>query len=144
MPAPTYAYTKTLHGRGFDQTLTDVVAALKEEGFGVITEIDVQKTMKDKLDKDFRRYRILGACNPGFAHGVLSRDLFVGLLLPCNVVVFDEHEGGEDGCTTVSIAKPLDMLRVAARDDLADLAVEVDVRLQRVIERLGAACPEHA
>ena len=77
----------------FDQAVEEVTAALKEEGFGVLTEIDVQRTLKEKLDVDFQRYVILGACNPLLAHQALSSELLVGVLLPCNVTVAETEQG---------------------------------------------------
>jgi uncharacterized protein (DUF302 family) len=143
MRAPDYGFTKTLHGLGFDAARTLAIDTLKTEGFGIVSEIDVTKTLKDKLDEDFRRYTILGACNPRLALGALSTDLFVGLLLPCNVIVFEEHPGKPDGCVTVSIAKPTSMFEIVKNPELSGLAAEVDARLARVLERLGAPCPEH-
>ena len=88
-----YTFSKTLDG-GFDETIVRVTAALKDAGFGVLTEIDVKATLKNKLDVDFRNYRILGACNPGLAHRALSERPQAGLLLPCNVTVESLEEGG--------------------------------------------------
>jgi uncharacterized protein (DUF302 family) len=117
---------------GFDEALARVPEALKAEGFGVLTEIDVQATLKKKLDVDFRRYRILGACNPPFAHRALQHSLDVGMLLPCNVVVYET----DDGKTVVSAVDP--MQTMAARGDAAiqPLAEEVRRKLQRVVDSL--------
>ena len=117
---------------GFDETLAKVPEALKAEGFGVLTEIDVQATLKKKLDVDFRRYRILGACNPPFAHRALQHSLDVGMLLPCNVIVYETDEGK----TVVSAVDPMQTL--AARGDAAlqPLAEEVRRKLQRVVDSL--------
>jgi len=106
-------------------------AALKEEGFGVLTEIDVKATLKEKLDADFRKYVILGACNPSLAHQALNTELEIGLLLPCNVIV---HE--EDGGSVVSIVDPIAMLGVVENPDLEPVAQEARTRLQRVVEAL--------
>jgi len=118
--------------RGFDEVLAKVPEALKTEGFGVLTEIDVQATLKKKLDVDFRRYRILGACNPPFAHRALQHSLDVGMLLPCNVIVYETDEGK----TVVSAVDPMQTL--AARGDAAlqPLAEEVRRKLQRVVDSL--------
>jgi uncharacterized protein (DUF302 family) len=115
----------------YEQAIASVTAALKEEGFGVLTEIDVQTTFKKKLDADFQRYIILGACNPTFAHKVLSTNLEMGLLLPCNVIVYEEGDG-----SVVSIGDPVLMLNLADQPELNDIATEVKARLQRVLEKL--------
>ena len=111
-----------------------ITAALKTEGFGVLTEIDVQATLKQKLNADFRRYTILGACNPPLAHRALSANLDVGLLLPCNVTVYED-----DGGAVVTAVDPVLMLG-ALRDDqlVCDVAEEARVRLQRAIASLSA------
>jgi uncharacterized protein (DUF302 family) len=96
--------------RPFDEALDLVVAALKVEGFGVLTRIDVHKTLKEKLNQDFRPYVILGACNPPLAHRALSTDAAVGLMLPCNVTV----EATPENNTLVRIANPQAMLQVGA------------------------------
>lgn len=102
----TYHFSKTLRVP-FDAAVERVTAALQREGFGILTEIDVQATLKQKLDADFRRYVILGACNPSLAHRALLADLDVGLLLPCNVIVYEE-----DGGSVISVIDPLAMLGV--------------------------------
>lgn len=106
---------------------------LQDEGFGILTEIDVQATFKKKLDVDFRPYRILGACNPALAHQALSADENIGLLLPCNVVVF---QGDEVGTSVVGVIDPEVQLSVTGRDDIAPIAGEVRERMERVIEKL--------
>jgi uncharacterized protein (DUF302 family) len=116
----------------YDEALTRVAEALKSEGFGVLTEIDVRDTLKKKLGVDFRRYKILGACNPPFAHRALQADLDVGLLLPCNVVVYE----ADDGSVKVRAIDP--MQTVAARGDasLAGVAQEVHDQLARAMRRV--------
>jgi uncharacterized protein (DUF302 family) len=115
----------------YDEALNKVTAALKAEGFGVLTTIDVKETLKQKLGVDFRRYVILGACNPPLAHRALSADLDVGLLLPCNVIVY------EDGAQSViSLVDPLAMLGVMANPALKSIADEAHAKLQRVAEVL--------
>jgi len=127
-----YGYDRTLEDVTFDAALEQVTAALKEEGFGVLTEIDVKATLKKKIDVDFRRYRILGACNPVLAHKALSSELHLGLLLPCNVVVF-EDDGGR---VTVSLVKPAEMFKVVDNPELEAIAGEVDEKLRRVRDAL--------
>ena len=117
----------------YEQAVDKVVAELKTEGFGVLTEIDVQTTLKNKLGAEFRKYVILGACNPSLAHRALSTTLDVGLLLPCNVVVYEQDEG-----SVVAILDPLSMLGVVESSELDSVAQEARMRLQRVIEALGA------
>ena len=132
MTDPTYGYTKNLRSVSFDGVLQKVTDALKEQGFGVLTEIDVKATLKKKLDVDFRSYCILGACNPSLAHKALSSELAIGLLLPCNVIVLEE----DDGTITVSIAKPREMFKMVSNASLAELAEEVDRKLQKVIDTI--------
>ena len=118
----------------FETAQARVIAALKVEGFGVLTEIDVKDTLKKKLDVDFRPYKILGACNPPLAYRALSTAPEVGLLLPCNVVVAQ----AEDGVTEVSLVDPLAMLGVVAYADLRVVAEEAAARLDRVAASLEA------
>ena len=118
----------------YEQAVQQTTEALKAEGFGVLTQIDVQAVMKQKLNADFRRYVILGACNPPFAHRSLSANLDVGLLLPCNVTVYEEGEG-----CVVTAVDPVVMLGAFAEDaKLHDIAAEVRGKLQRVIDSLRA------
>lgn len=105
--------------------------ALAAEGFGVLTEIDVKETFREKLDLDFRPYRILGACNPEFAHRALGMDADLGALLPCNVVLY---EGERPGTTVVAAADPVVQLSVTGRDDMDELASEVRERIARAVE----------
>ena len=116
-----------------DEADARVRAALQDEGFGILTEIDVRATLKKKLDADFRPYRILGACNPALAHQALSQETDIGLLLPCNVVVY---EGDEAGTSVVAILDPEQQLGVSGRDDLGDLAGDVRRRMERVLAAL--------
>jgi len=117
---------------GFDEALAKVPEALKAEGFGILTEIDVQATLKKKLDVDFRRYRILGACNPPFAHQALRQSLDVGLLLPCNVIVYET----DTGKTVVSAVDPMQTMAVQGDEAMRSLAEQVRQKLQRVIDAL--------
>ncbi len=115
----------------YEQAVDKVTAALKSEGFGILTEIDVKATLKKKLDTDFRRYVILGACNPPLAHRALQVDLDVGLLLPCNVIVYEDGEG-----SVVSIIDPLTMVEISDNPSLGEVAQEARTRLQRVVDKL--------
>jgi uncharacterized protein (DUF302 family) len=124
----SYGYEKTLEGVSYDQALDRVTEALKQEGFGVLTEIDVGETLKKKLDVDFRRYKILGACNPQQAHKALQAELPIGLLLPCNVIVYEDDAGN----AVVSIANPREMFRIVDNPTLQSVAEDVDAALRRV------------
>ena len=115
---------------GFDDAVKRVREALQKEGFGVLTEIDVKETFKKKLDADFRKYLILGACNPPFAHRALTKDLEIGLLLPCNVVVY-ENVGGGIRVTAVDAAA---MATMSGSEAFSDIADEINEKLKRVIE----------
>jgi len=106
---------------------------LQKEGFGILTEIDVRATLKMKLDVDFRPYKILGACSPPLAHQALTAELDIGLLLPCNVVVY---EGDSEGTSVVAVINPRVQLGITGRDDINPLADEVGTRIQRVLEAL--------
>ncbi len=112
----------------YEDALEAAKAALKDEGFGVLTEIDVRATMKQKLDAEFRRYDIIGACNPPLAHRALSSELDIGLLLPCNVIVYEE-----DGGSVVAALDPEDMMSFAANEALAPVAREAKARLERAL-----------
>jgi len=131
---PEYGYTSHLRGVSYADAKARITAALKEEGFGVLTEIDVAATLKAKIDADFRPYVILGACNPTLAHRALGAELGVGLLLPCNVCVWEE-----DGGSVVSIAKPEAMFEIVGRSDVRPIADEAGARLRRALERVTAA-----
>lgn len=133
MNGPTdYGYTRTLPGVPPSEAIRRVTEALKTEGFGVLTTIDVRETMKQKLGIDFREYVILGACNPNLAHRALEADLSVGLLLPCNVTVFDSG----DGASVVQVVKPAAMLSVVQNAAVEPVAQEADARLQRALEKV--------
>ncbi|HSN30650.1 MAG TPA: DUF302 domain-containing protein [Kofleriaceae bacterium] len=122
--------TKTLP-LDYDTTLAKLPDALKTEGFGVLTEVDVQSTLRAKLGLEFRRYKILGACNPTLAHKALSIDLGAGVMMPCNVTVY------EDGPRTVVTAvDPMETF-AAADPTLRPIAEEVRAKLARVLDRLG-------
>ena len=126
---PTYGYTAHLRGVSFEDARSRITDALKEQGFGILTEIDVKATIKAKLNLDFRRYVILGACNPQLAHQTLEVELGVGLLLPCNVCIWDEDAG-----VVVSIARPGAMFEIVKNSALQPLVQEVDQRLRSALD----------
>lgn len=130
----TYGFEQRLGHATVDEALDRVTDALKREGFGILTRIDVKETLKKKLDVDFRRYLILGACNPSLAHKALTTDAQIGLLLPCNVVVQETDDG-----VIVSIADPRVMFTVVDNPALAPIVDEADQRLRRVMASLAAA-----
>jgi uncharacterized protein (DUF302 family) len=113
----------------YEQAVERTRRALKEEGFGVLTEIDVKATLKQKLDVDFRRYVILGACNPPLAHRGFTAELDIGLLLPCNVVVYEE----DPARSRVAILDPVVQLSIAGRKDIEPLAAEARQKLARAL-----------
>ncbi|HRP68557.1 MAG TPA: DUF302 domain-containing protein [Turneriella sp.] len=125
-----YGFSKTVLG-SFDEVEARVREALQKEGFGVLTEINVQATLKKKLDVDFRPYKILGACNPSFAHKALSAEAHIGLMLPCNVVVQQGDKGIE-----VSAIDPIASMMAVKNDALGAIASEVREKMRRVVETL--------
>jgi uncharacterized protein (DUF302 family) len=116
----------------YEEAVEKATAALKEEGFGVLTEIDVRATLKKKLDVDFRRYVILGACNPPFAHKALSAELEIGLLLPCNVIVYETEGGG----SVVSAINPMAALGVVDNPAMHEIAEQVTAKIKRAVDSL--------
>jgi uncharacterized protein (DUF302 family) len=118
----------------YDLALEKVTEALKTEGFGVLTTIDVKTTMKAKLDVDFRRYVILGACNPALAHRALSEELEIGLLLPCNLIVYERDGGG----ATISAMNALAAMSFTGNPALEPIAQEASARLERVLATVGS------
>jgi uncharacterized protein (DUF302 family) len=127
----SYYFSKVVH-LPFEDSLERVAEELRKEGFGILTEIDVKKTLKTKLDVDFRQYRILGACNPPFAYRALQAEDRIGLMLPCNVIV---QERGE-GMVEVSAVDPMASMEALDNPDLENVAREVRDRLKRVVEAL--------
>jgi len=128
----SYGYERVLEGVEFETAVEHVTAALKEEGFGVLTEIDVKETFKKKLDVDYAEYRILGACNPALAHRALGCEPMLGLLLPCNVVVAAQ----EGGAVKVAAIKPSAMFQVVENPQLETVAADVDTKIRAVIAAL--------
>lgn len=127
----SYTYSKTLQ-TSFDEAISKVTDELKKEGFGVLTEIDMQNALKQKLNVDILKYRILGACNPGFAYQALQFEDEIGSMLPCNVVV-QEVENGE---IKVSAVNPVASMMAIKNDNLVEVAGEVGKKLQTVIQNL--------
>ena len=126
----TYYFAKTVN-MPFQQTIDRTVAALKDHGFGVLTRIDVQGTLKDKIGADFRPYVILGACNPGMAYRALQAEDKIGTMLPCNVIVQEV-----DGKTEVAAIDPVASMQAVQNDQLAAVASKVQQELKAVVESL--------
>ncbi|RME51141.1 MAG: DUF302 domain-containing protein [Deltaproteobacteria bacterium] len=126
-----YGIRKTVQ-MSYEEALAKVPEALQKQGFGILTEIDVKETLKKKLDVDFRKYKILGACNPPLAHKALSTNLEIGLLLPCNVIVY-EGDGGE---TVVSAIDPIEMIAGEGDPTLEEVARTAREKLMAALEIL--------
>ncbi|MFC6993759.1 DUF302 domain-containing protein [Haladaptatus sp. GCM10025707] len=125
----TYTIQKAVSGE-FDDVVETTIDALKDEGFGVLCDIDVQATLEEKLGEEFRQYRILGACNPALAHEGLNEEIELGALLPCNVIVYET----DDGEVKVSAVDPQQLVGVAKNEALDSIATEVHDRFERVLE----------
>lgn len=125
-----YGFSKTVD-MPYEQAIEKVTAELKKEGFGVLTSIDVKETLKQKINVDFKKYAILGACNPPIAHRALREEEDLGLLLPCNVVVYEK-----DNKTQVSIFDPMVMTWIMENDNMKPIATEVQEKLQRVLKAI--------
>ena len=125
-----YYFTKIV-ARSFEETLTKLTDELKKEGFGILTEIDVKETLKQKLNVDFRQYKILGTCNPPFAYQALQAEDKIGILLPCNVII--QEKGGQ---VEVSAIDPIETMKVVGNPELVTLAEQVQAKLKRVIANI--------
>ena len=128
-----YGFTTTLTDVPFDEAIARTTAALKAEGFGVLSDIDVQATLKHKLGVEMPRYRILGACNPTLAHEALTSEPDIGLLLPCNVIVRQD----ETGHVVVGFLDPQIMVKLVDKNDVRAVADEAEQRLRRACASLG-------
>ena len=127
----SYYFSKTLN-LSFDKVIAEVTEELKKEGFGILTDIDVKATLKKKLDVEFRRYRILGACNPPFAYKALQAEDKIGTMLPCNVIVQERSEGKVE----VTAIDPLASMQAVANPALKEIAAEISNKLKKVIDRV--------
>ena len=127
-----YHFTKVLASNNFEEAIEQVNAELKKEGFGVLNEIDLKATLKNKIDVDIRKYKILGACNPHFAFKALSVESKIGVFLPCNVIV----EENENGQIEVSAIDPIASMLAVENNELASLALDIQQKLNNVIKRL--------
>ncbi|MFC7097130.1 DUF302 domain-containing protein [Halobaculum marinum] len=127
-----YTLKRSVDGE-FDAVVDETIEALGAEGFGVLCDIDIRATFAEKLDEEFRNYRILGACNPPLAHDALAEEIELGALLPCNVVVYERDDGG----VTVSAVDPERLIGVTDNPALDDVAAEVRERFERVLDSLA-------
>ena len=127
-----YYFNKTLTNLTFDEVVDKTTQALKEEGFGILTEIDIKTTLKNKLDVDFPNYKILGACNPAFAHKALLAENKIGTMLPCNVIVRET----ENGSIEVAAVDPIASMISVKNEDLGEIADEVRNKLKKAVDSL--------
>ena len=128
----SYYFSTILTGKTFDESIEIITLALKKEGFGVLTEIDVQATLKKKIDVDFKKYKILGACNPHFAYKALCNEDKIGSMLPCNVVVIEQ----ENGAIEIAAVDPIASMGAVKNIALGNIATEVQAKLKSIIENL--------
>ena len=128
-----YYFNKIVKSKDFEKVIEQTTAALKTEGFGVLTEIDIQKAFKEKINVDFKKYRILGACNPHFAHKALLAEDKVGVFLPCNVII-EQHENGD---IEVSAVDPIASMSAVKNEALGGFALEVQEKMKSVIDKLN-------
>jgi uncharacterized protein (DUF302 family) len=131
MEKANYGFSKTVD-LGYEEAIAKVTAELQKEGFGILTEIDVQATLKKKLDVDFKPYKILGACNPPNAYKALQAEEQIGLMLPCNVIVYIN----DDGKTVVAAVDPIASMQAVDNPSLGEIAQTIQGKLKSVIERL--------
>ena len=127
----SYYFDKTITG-SFDDVITKVTDELKKEGFGILTEIDVKETLKKKLDVDFKKYKILGACNPPFAYKALQAEDKIGTMLPCNVIVIEQAPSQIE----VAAVNPIASMSAVENQSLGNVATEVQNKLKKVVENL--------
>lgn len=128
----SYYFNKVLKNQNFDTVIEKVTEVLKNQGFGVLSDIDVKATLKKKIDVDFRNYRILGACNPTFAHKALIVEPHIGVFLPCNVIVQENQNGDIE----VSAVDPMASMISVENDSLGGIAEEVQIKMKKVIDDL--------
>jgi len=126
-----YYFTKIISA-SFDEAVTRATEALKTEGFGIVSEIDLNEKFREKLNVDFRKYKILGACNPGFAYKAVQAEEKIGVMLPCNVLIIDK----ENGTTEITIVDPVASMMAVKNEALAPLAGEVREKLRKVIDTI--------
>lgn len=129
----SYYYNKVLKGKSFNEAVDLVTAELKIEGFGILTEIDVKETLKKKINVDFKKYKILGACNPQYAYKALQSEDKIGVFLPCNIVV-EENDNDEVEITAVD---PVASMIAVKNESLAKIATEIQQKLRRVIDNVN-------
>jgi uncharacterized protein (DUF302 family) len=127
----TYTFSKTTT-MTFEEAVEKTKEELKKEGFGVLSEIDVKETLKKKIDVDFKKYLILGACNPHFAYQALQEEEKIGVMLPCNVVVLEN----EDGTVEINAVDPMASMQAIQNPKLGDIAKEVQAKLKMVVDRI--------
>ena len=129
----SYYFNKILKTKNFDEAIVQITDELKKEGFGVLTQIDIKATLKKKIDVDFKKYVILGACNPHYAHKALLKEDKIGVFLPCNVIV-EEHDNGD---IEVSAVDPIASMAKVGNDDLGEISIEIQKKLKLVINNLS-------
>lgn len=127
-----YYISKTLNNTSFEEGIEKITAALQNEGFGILTEIDLKATLKKKLDVDFYNYKILGACNPGFAYKALQAENKIGTMLPCNVIVQERNKGEIE----ISAVDPMASMQAVENNSLGELANEVKTKLENCINAI--------
>jgi len=128
----SYYFSKILKNKSFNKAIELTTNELKKEGFGVLTQISIDETLKNKIDVDFKKYTILGACNPQFAYEALKKEDKIGVFLPCNFIV-EEHENGD---VEVSAVDPIASMISVKNDTLGELALEIQTKIKRVINNL--------